>query len=67
MRELVKVHVSPDVPIRLQSLAFADRVEVRFGKAFPVALLVDRAALDRFIEVLQTGRAELDAQSQGRG
>ncbi|GDY33001.1 hypothetical protein [Gandjariella thermophila] len=67
MRELVKVHVSQDVPIRLQSLGFADRVEVRFGKAFPVALLVDRAALDRFIEVLQTGRDELDAQSKERG
>ena len=33
-----QVHVTADLPIRAQALPFADRVEIRFGKAFPVVL-----------------------------
>ena len=59
MGDVVLLHVTKDLPVRLRTLAFADRVEVRFGNAFPVALLVDLAALDPLIEVLTRGRAEL--------
>ncbi|WP_051385806.1 hypothetical protein [Actinokineospora inagensis] len=61
MRDMVQVHVTDDVPIRAQALPFADRVEIRFGKAFPVALIVDRTALDTLITAITAGRAELDA------
>jgi hypothetical protein len=36
-------------------------VEVRFGKAFPVVLIVDRAALGRLGEAIQQSKDELDA------
>jgi hypothetical protein len=45
-------------------LPFADRLEVRFGKAFPVALIIDRPALDRLVGAIQAGRDELDAATQ---
>jgi hypothetical protein len=60
MRDLVHVHVTADLPIRTTALPFADRVEVRFGKAFPVALIVDRTALVRLVSALNTGQVELD-------
>lgn len=61
MRDLVQVYVTSDLPVRVKALPFADRVELRFGKAFPVALIVERAALDRLVKVLETGRAQLDS------
>jgi hypothetical protein len=64
MRDLVSVHVVADLPIRARALPFADRVEIRFGNAFPVALLIDRDAIDRLGEAIQAGRAELDAATQ---
>ena len=68
MRDLVNVHVTADLPIRARALPFADRVEIRLGKAFPVALIVDRAALVRLAEALQAGHDELDAAThRGRG
>lgn len=59
MRDIVQVHITSALPIRAQALPFANRVEVRFGKAFPVALIVDRDALDPFIEAIDNGRAGL--------
>jgi hypothetical protein len=61
MRDLVSVHVMADLPIRARALLFADRVEIRFGNAFPVALLIDRAAVDRLVEAIKTGKAGLEA------
>jgi hypothetical protein len=61
MRDIVQVHISSALPIQVQALGFANRVEVRFGKAFPVALIVDRDALDPLLAALGTGRAELVA------
>jgi hypothetical protein len=61
MRDLVQVYVTSDLPVRVKALPFADRVELRFGKAFPVALIVDRVALDRLVKVLETGRSQLDS------
>lgn len=61
MRDIVNVHITAELPIRTRALPFADRVEIRFGKAFPVALIVDRAALGRLGEAIQEGRDELDA------
>jgi hypothetical protein len=61
MRDLVSVHVMADLPIRARALPFADRVEIRFGNAFPVVLLIDRAAVDRLGAALQSGLAALEA------
>ena len=57
--DIVQVHVTADLPIRSQPLPFADRVEIRLGKAFPVVLIVDRAALDQFGEAIAAGRRAL--------
>jgi hypothetical protein len=64
MRDIVQVHITSALPIRVQSLPFADRIEVRFGMAFPAALIVDRDALDSLIEELVTGRDALYASNQ---
>ena len=61
VRDLVHVYVTAELPIRARALPFADRVEIRFGHAFPVVLLVDRAALGRFGDAIQEGRSELEA------
>lgn len=61
MRDIVQVHIGSEIPVRARALPFANRVEVRLGKAFPVAMLVDQAALDRFLDAIQAARAELDA------
>jgi hypothetical protein len=59
MRDIVQVHITSALPIRAQALPFTNRVEVRFGKAFPVALIVDRDALDPLIEAIGIGREGL--------
>ncbi|HEU5472038.1 MAG TPA: hypothetical protein VFV67_15405 [Actinophytocola sp.] len=64
MRDLVHMHVTADLPIRARALPFADRVEIRFGKAFPVVLVVDRGALERLGEVIQHSRSELEAANR---
>jgi len=61
MRDMVHIHITDSLPIQARALPYADRVEIRFGRAFPVALIVDRAALDRLAGAIQTGRDELDA------
>ena len=66
VRDIVQVHVTADLPIRSQPLPFADRVEIRFGKAFPVVLIVDRAALDALSEAITSGRTALDQAAQRR-
>ena len=55
MRDIVQVHITSALPIRAQALPFANRVEVRFGKAFPVALIVDQDAVERLIEAIGNG------------
>ncbi|MGC7097095.1 hypothetical protein ACPZ19_20675 [Amycolatopsis lurida] len=68
MRDTVQIHVSADLPIRARALTYANRVEVRFGKAFPVALLIDGDALDHFSAALAEARAGLEvvaARSEG--
>lgn len=61
LRDLVHVYVTAELPIRARALPFADRVEIRFGKAFPVVLIVDKQALPRLGDAIQEGRAGLDA------
>lgn len=61
VRDLVHVYVTAELPIRARALPFADRVEIRFGKAFPVVLLVDKAALGRLGDAIKEGRDELEA------
>jgi hypothetical protein len=64
MRDIVQVHITSALPIRVKALSFADRIEVRFGMAFPAALIVDRDALDALIEELVTGRDALHASTE---
>jgi hypothetical protein len=64
-RDVVQIHITDSLPIQSRALPFADRIEVRFGRAFPVALVIDRAVLDRFTEAIQSGRADLEAAERG--
>jgi hypothetical protein len=64
MRDIVQVHITAGLPIRAQALPFASRIEVRFGMAFPAALIVDRDALDSLIQALVTGRDGLHVASE---
>ncbi|MGQ0718514.1 MAG: hypothetical protein ACT4NP_14610 [Pseudonocardiales bacterium] len=64
MRDIVQVHITAALPIRAQALPFANRLEVRFGMAFPAALIVDRDALDPLIQALITGRDGLHDASE---
>jgi hypothetical protein len=64
MRDIVQVHITSALPIRAQALPFADRIEVRFGMAFPAALIVDQDALDSLIEELIIGRDALRASCE---
>jgi hypothetical protein len=66
VRDIVQVHVRADLPIRAQALPFADRVEIRLGKAFPVALIVDRSALVQLGDAIAAGRAELEQADEKR-
>jgi hypothetical protein len=66
VRDIVHVYVTAELPIRVQALPFADRVEIRFGKAFPVALIVDRPALAQLGDALASGRAELEQADRKR-
>ncbi len=66
MRDTVQIHVTADLPIRVRALTYANRAEIRFGKAFPVVLLVDSDA----IAVLSSGgpdRRSPGASAGGRG
>lgn len=58
---MVHIHVTDNLPIQARALPFADRVEVRFGRAFPVTLIIDSPALDRLGDALETARTELRA------
>ena len=61
VRDLVHVYVTAELPIGARALPFADRVEIRFGKAFPVVLIVEKPALSRLVDAIQKGQGELDA------
>ncbi|MDU0290304.1 hypothetical protein [Saccharothrix longispora] len=52
--------MTADLPMRVEPLVFAGRVEVRFGNAFPAVLLVDHAALPRLVRGLTEGQAALE-------
>lgn len=64
--DMVRLYVSADLPIRSVTLPLADRVEIRFGKAFPAVLIVERAALDRLRAALEQGATELGTPQEGR-
>jgi hypothetical protein len=66
VRDIVQVHIRADLPIRAKALPFADRVEIRLGKAFPVALIVDRPALIQLGDAIAAGRAELEQADEKR-
>ncbi len=66
-RDLVHVHITDDLPIRTQALPYADRVEIRLGNAFPVALIIDSAALGVLERAIQQGWSELNAAAGSKG
>jgi hypothetical protein len=61
MRDTVQIHVTADLPIRVRALAYANRAEIRFGKAFPVVLLVDSDAIAVLGRELAEAQAVLNA------
>lgn len=66
VRDIVQLNITADLPMRSQALPFADRVEVRFGKAFPVVLIIDRDALEQLTEALDEGQRRLAQAVQRR-
>jgi hypothetical protein len=67
MRDMVQVHITDSLPIQVRALPFADRLEVRFGRAFPAVLIIDRPALDRLASAIQAGRDELLSATEQKG
>jgi hypothetical protein len=61
MRDTVQIHVTADLPIRVRALTYANRAEIRFGKAFPVVLLVDSDAIAVLSKELEEVRAVLNS------
>jgi hypothetical protein len=61
MRDTVQIHVTADLPIRVRALTYANRAEIRFGKAFPVVLLVDSDAIAVLSKELEQVRAVLNS------
>ena len=66
VRDLVQVHITADLPIRALPMPFADRVEVRLGKAFPVVLVIDRPMLGPLGDAIAAGRKALDQADRHR-
>ncbi|MGV9363682.1 hypothetical protein [Amycolatopsis sp. NPDC003731] len=64
MRDTVQIHVTADLPIRVRALAYANRAEIRFGKAFPVVLLVDSDAIAVLSKELEEVRAALNSTAR---
>ncbi|WP_367132640.1 hypothetical protein [Saccharothrix sp. HUAS TT1] len=49
---MVRLHVTDDLPIRALPMTFADRVELRFGNAFPAVVVIDRDSINRMRSAL---------------
>jgi hypothetical protein len=66
MRDMVQMHITDSLPMQVRSLPYADRIEIRFGKAFPAVLIIDGSALARLAVAVQEGRDGLaeSAKSQ---
>lgn len=64
-RDVVQIHITENLSITGTALPFADRVEVRFGRAFPVALVIDRGALGRLGDAIRSGLSDLEAAERG--
>ncbi|MEV0678066.1 hypothetical protein AB0I60_16275 [Actinosynnema sp. NPDC050436] len=60
VQDLVRLHVTAGVPIRVTPLAFAGRIELRFGNAFPAVLVIDHDATPRLTDAIATGLRALD-------
>ncbi|WP_433269649.1 hypothetical protein ACQPZF_07545 [Actinosynnema sp. CS-041913] len=59
--------MTANLPVRVEPLVFAGRVELRFGNAFPAVLVVDRDALPRLLNAIAEGQVALDASSGRKG
>lgn len=62
--DVVYLNVSGALPVTSTVQAYADRLELRFGRAYPVTLTIDRDALDHIAALIDAGRLELDAAKQ---
>jgi hypothetical protein len=60
-RDVVQIHITDNLPIQARALPFADRIEIRFGRAYPVTLVIDRAVLPRFTDAIQAALFDLEA------
>lgn len=60
-RDVVQIHITDNLPIQARALPFADRIEIRFGRAYPVTLVIDRAVLPRFTDAIRAGLSDLEA------
>ncbi|MFJ5989615.1 hypothetical protein [Lentzea sp. NPDC092896] len=63
MPDLVRVHLTDGVPMRPLAMPFADRIEIRFGNAFPAVLVVDRDVVPQLRDVLDQGWRALEASA----
>ncbi|MGW4207163.1 hypothetical protein ACWEIJ_04190 [Lentzea sp. NPDC004789] len=69
MPDMVRVHVTADVPMRPLAMPFADRIEIRLGNAFPAVLVIDRDVVPQLRDVLDQAWRALQASAarqQGR-
>ena len=66
MPDLMRLHLMANLPIRVEPLVFAGRVEFRLGNAFPAVLVVDAEALPRLAEAIAEGQTALDAARGGQ-
>ncbi|ATE52376.1 hypothetical protein CNX65_02940 [Actinosynnema pretiosum] len=62
-QDLVRLHVTANLPIRVEPMVYAERVELRLGNAFPAVLVVDQDALPHLLRALEEGRAALEVAS----
>lgn len=66
MRDMVQMHITDSLPMQVRALPYADRIEIRFGKAFPAVLIIDGSALDRLANAVEGGREELAESAKSR-
>ncbi|WP_285747652.1 hypothetical protein [Lentzea sp. NBRC 105346] len=64
---MVRLHLTANLPIRVEPLAFAGRVEFRLGNAFPAVLVIDREALPQLAKAVAEAQAALDAALGEKG
>lgn len=65
--DVVRVHISQHLPIHARALGFADRIEIRFGQAFPITLVIDKPAVDPLMSAIKSCHDELEMSEHKEG